>query len=80
MKYAMIIGFLLVAIGLVAAYVGKIEFSDLISESSFALGILYGGGLGLILGGLLGWLYKKPYETKNSANSTKESTSSNLSN
>lgn len=62
MKYASIIGILLIAIGLVAAFVGKIEFGDLITEPAFALGILYGGGLGLVIGGILGWLYKKPYE------------------
>lgn len=65
MKYTTIIGILLLVIGLVAAYVGKIEFGDLISEPSFALGLLYGGGIGLLCGGFIGWLYKKPYAPKN---------------
>lgn len=61
MRYTTIIGILLIAIGLVSFFIGKIEFADLISEPDFALGLLYGGGLGLLIGGLLGWLYKKPY-------------------
>lgn len=61
MRYTTIIGILLIAIGLVSSFIGKIEFGDLISEPDFALGLLYGGGLGLLIGGLLGWLYKKPY-------------------
>lgn len=70
MKYTTIIGVLLIAMGIVAAFVGKVEFGNLITESSFALGILFGGGIGLLLGGFLGWLYKKPYETKNSSKQT----------
>lgn len=61
MKYTTIIGLLLIAIGLVASFVAKTDFNNLITEPDFALGILFGGGLGLFLGGLLGWLYKKPY-------------------
>lgn len=64
MKYTTIIGILLVAIGLVASFVGKFVFGDLITEPEFALGLLYGSGLGLLIGGFLGWLYKKPYENK----------------
>lgn len=70
MKYTTIIGVLLIAMGIVAAFVGKVEFGNLITESYFALGILFGGGIGLLLGGFLGWLYKKPYETKNSVKQT----------
>lgn len=70
MKYTTIIGVLLIAMGIVAAFVGKVEFGNLITESSFALGILFGGGLGLLLGGFLGWLYKKTYENKNSVKQT----------
>ncbi|MET3731094.1 hypothetical protein [Moheibacter stercoris] len=70
MKYTTIIGVLLIAMGIVAAFVGKVEFGNLITESSFALGILFGGGIGLLLGGFLGWLYKKPYENKNSSKQT----------
>lgn len=73
MKYTTIIGILLVAIGIVAAFVGKIEFGELITESSFALGILYGGGIGILLGGFLGWLYKKPYAPENSTTTSSTS-------
>lgn len=64
MKYTTIIGILLIAIGLVASFVGKIDFGELIAEPEFALGLLYGGGVGMLLGGFLGWLYKKPYVSK----------------
>jgi len=64
MKYTTIIGILLIAIGLVASFVGKIDFGELIAEPEFALGLLYGGGIGMLLGGFLGWLYKKPYVSK----------------
>lgn len=59
MKYSFIIGFLLLAIGFVAAFVAKKELSFLISNAEFALGLLYGMGSGLIVGGFLGWLYKR---------------------
>jgi hypothetical protein len=75
MKYTTIIGILLLAIGLVAAFVGKIEFGDLISEPSFALGLLYGGGIGLLCGGFIGWLYKKPYAPKNTPPNHSETSS-----
>lgn len=59
MKYTTIIGILLIAIGLVAAFVAKTDFGDLITDSDFALGLLFGGGSGILIGGFLGWLYKK---------------------
>ncbi len=64
MKYSFIIGFLLIAIGLVASFIAKIEFGEIIKEPNFALGLLYGGGLGLLIGGFLGWLYKKDHDKK----------------
>ncbi len=64
MKYTTIIGILLISIGLVASFVGKIDFGELIAEPEFSLGILFGGGIGILIGGFIGWLYKKPYETK----------------
>lgn len=71
MRYTTIIGILLIAIGLVASFVGKINFGELITEPEFALGLLYGGGLGVLIGGFLGWLYKKPYASKpNESNPT----------
>lgn len=69
MKYTTIIGILLIGIGLVASFVGKIDFGELIAEPEFSLGILFGGGIGILFGGFIGWLYKKPYaKTTNSGN------------
>lgn len=62
MKYTSLIGILLIAIGLVSSFIGKVEFGNLITQPEFALGLLYGGGFGLLIGGFLGWLYKKPYK------------------
>lgn len=59
MKYTTIIGILLIAIAVVSTYVGKIKFGDLLTEPQFVLGLLYGGGLGMLIGGIIGWLYKK---------------------
>lgn len=59
MKYSFIIGALLIAIGLVASFVAKKDLGFLITNPEFALGLLYGGGTGLLIGGFLGWLYKK---------------------
>lgn len=61
MRYTTIIGILLIAIGLVSSFIGKINFSDLVTEPDFALGLLYGGGIGILIGGIVGWMYKKPY-------------------
>lgn len=62
MKYAFTIGILLIAIGLVASFIAKIEFGELVTQPEFALGLLYGGGAGLLFGGFLGWLYKKKHD------------------
>lgn len=80
MKYTTIIGVLLIAIGLVASFVGKISFGELIAEPEFSLGILFGGGIGILLGGFLGWLYKKPYATPESNKSVSNPTDSSTSN
>lgn len=77
MKYTTIIGILLIAIGLVASFVGKIDFGELIAEPEFSLGILYGGGVGILFGGFIGWLYKKPYAAK-TTNSDSDGTPNNL--
>lgn len=79
MKYTTIIGLLLIGIGLVASFVGKINFGELIAEPSFSLGILFGGGIGILFGGFIGWLYKKPYASK-SRKSAVDSTNSEASN
>lgn len=71
MKYAFTIGVLLIAIGLVASFIAKIEFGELVTQPEFALGLLYGGGAGLLFGGFLGWLYKKKhYEEFHSTSET----------
>lgn len=59
MKYTTLIGMLLIGIGLVSSYMGKIDFTDMLKARFFYLGVFYGGGFGMLLGGLLGWLYKK---------------------
>lgn len=59
MKYTTIIGILLIAIAIVASFVGKVKFTDLLTQPEFVLGLLYGGGLGMLIGGIIGWLYKK---------------------
>ncbi len=59
MKYTTIIGILLIAIGIVASFIGKIQFGDLFQEAEFVLGLLYGGGAGFLVGGIIGWMYKK---------------------
>lgn len=62
MKYSLILGILLIAIAVVAAYAARFNLREIIAMEGFALGLLFGGGLGLIIGGILGWLYKKPYD------------------
>lgn len=61
MKYTSIIGALLIAIAVVSTFIGKIKLGEIISEPEFPLGLMYGVGLGLLVGGFLGWLYKKPH-------------------
>lgn len=62
MKYSVILGILLIAIAIVAAYAARLNVREIIALEGFALGILFGGGLGLVIGGLLGRLYRKPYD------------------
>lgn len=72
MKYSTIIGVLLLLIGFVASYVAKYSFGDFITDPEFAVGLCFGGGAGLLLGGFLGWLYKKskPKKEKNTITPT----------
>lgn len=72
MKYAFTIGILLIAIGLVASFIAKIEFGELITQPEFSLGLLYGGGVGLLFGGFLGWLYKKKHNEQYHSKTTSE--------
>lgn len=62
MKYTTILGLLLVALGITAYFFGNADFGDLFGSKEFVIGLLLGSGIGLLLGGFLGWLYKKPYE------------------
>lgn len=59
MKYTTIIGILLIAIAIVATFVAKINVGDIFTEPEFVLGLLYGSGLGMLIGGIIGWMYKK---------------------
>jgi len=59
MKYTTIIGILLIAIAIVSTFVGKINVGDIFTEPEFVLGLLYGSGLGMLIGGIIGWMYKK---------------------
>lgn len=74
MKYTTIIGILLIAIAIVASFVGKISFADLLTEPEFVLGFLYGGGLGILFGGIIGWMYKKRNKTETSKSAKVEET------
>ncbi|WP_313386074.1 hypothetical protein [Chishuiella sp.] len=58
MTYTTIIGFLLLAISAVIFYFTNLDFSGLFFDKEFLVGITGGTGIGFILGGFLGWLYK----------------------
>lgn len=64
MKYTTIIGLLLMALGVTAYFFGNSEIGELFGSKEFLIGLLFGGGTGMLLGGFLGWLYKKPYADK----------------
>lgn len=64
MKYTTIIGILLIALAVTAYFFGNSDFGELFGSKEFIIGLLFGGGVAMLLGGFLGWLYKKPYETK----------------
>lgn len=73
MKYTTIIGVLLIAIGLTSSFIAKTEFGELIAQPEFALGLLYGCGTGLLVGGFLGWLYKRKDNENNGSDSSENS-------
>ena len=58
MSYATIIGLLLLALSYVMYSTTHTVFEVMIKEYSFSIGIVGGVGIGLILGGFLGWLFK----------------------
>lgn len=58
MSYATILGILLLAISYMMYNTTHSVFNLMIKEYSFVIGIVGGVGIGLILGGFLGWLFK----------------------
>ena len=66
MTYSTFIGFLLIAISIAMYYFTSLDISRLFSDKEFLVGITGGAGIGFILGGFLGWLYK--YKSVNKAN------------
>jgi NhaP-type Na+/H+ or K+/H+ antiporter len=58
MSYASIIGILLLTISYIIFRTTHTVFELMIKEYSFSIGIIGGIGLGLILGGFLGWIFK----------------------
>ena len=66
MTYSTIIGVLLIAISATMYYFTNLDVSRIFSDKEFLVGITGGAGIGFILGGFLGWLYK--YKAVNKAN------------
>lgn len=58
MSYSTIIGVLLLAISYIIFRTTHTVLEVMIKEYSFSIGIIGGIGLGLILGGFLGWIFK----------------------
>jgi len=58
MSYATIIGLLLIALSYVMYSTTHTVLADMVKEYSFSIGAVGGIGIGLILGGFLGWLFK----------------------
>lgn len=66
MTYSTLIGVLLIAISVAIYYFTNLDVSRLFADKEFLVGITGGAGVGFILGGFLGWLYK--YKAVNKAN------------
>lgn len=66
MTYSTLIGVLLIAISVAMYYFTNLDVSRLFADKEFLVGITGGAGVGFILGGFLGWLYK--YKAVNKAN------------
>lgn len=58
MSYSSIIGILLLIMAYVMFNTTHSVFDIMVKELSFSIGIIGGVGIGLILGGFLGWLFK----------------------
>lgn len=78
MKYTTIIGILLIALGVTAYFFGNSEIGELFGTKEFLIGLLFGSGIGMLLGGFLGWLYKKPHADKSKPSKTEDSSNQNL--
>ncbi len=66
MTYSTIIGVLLIAISAAMYYFTHLDFSRLFINKEFLVGLNGGAGIGFIIGGFLGWLYKyKAVKKKN---------------
>lgn len=66
MTYSTFIGVLLIAISVAMYYFTNLDYTRFFSDKEFLVGITGGAGIGFILGGFLGWLYK--YKSVNKAN------------
>ena len=66
MTYSTFIGVLLIAISVAMYYFTNLDYTRFFSDKEFLVGITGGAGIGFILGGFLGWLYK--YKSGNKAN------------
>lgn len=58
MTYSTIIGLLLIGISLAMYSFLGLDYSRFFSDKEFLIGITGGAGIGMIIGGFLGWLYK----------------------
>lgn len=58
MSYSSIIGFLLLAIAYMMYSTTHSVLEVMVKEYSFSIGIVGGIGIGMIIGGFLGWLFK----------------------
>ena len=66
MTYSTLIGVLLIAISVAMYYFTNLDVSRLFADKEFLVGITGGAGVGFIIGGFLGWMYK--YKAVNKAN------------
>ncbi len=90
MKYTTTIGLLLLAIGVSLFYFADLDMDRIMLSKDFIVGIFLGCGFGFLVGGFLGWLYKRkkiaketkpsniPAETKTEETITKQEDDSGL--
>lgn len=58
MTYSTIIGLLLIGISLAMYSFMGLDYTRFIADKEFVIGITGGAGVGMIIGGFLGWLFK----------------------